>query len=54
MYPEFLNLLQHQHGIVICADTLRGIIRKMASVKIIIGCSMEAERVAVNPDEISA
>jgi hypothetical protein len=52
-YSEFLHLLQYQHGILICADILRHMIRNIASVKTIIGCTMETERVSVNPDEIS-
>jgi hypothetical protein len=53
-YAELLDLLESQHQVVLCADTLRHAIRKMDSVKTIIGRPMEAERVAVNPDEISA
>jgi hypothetical protein len=37
---------------MICTDSLRYIIRNMASVTSIIECLMEAERVEVNPDEI--
>jgi hypothetical protein len=52
--PGLFDLLQNKYEIVTCADTLRHIIRNMASVKIIIGRPMEAKQVAVNPDEISA
>jgi hypothetical protein len=51
---ELLDLLESQHQVVLCADTLRHVIRNMDSVKTIVGRPMEAERVAVNPDEISA
>jgi hypothetical protein len=39
---------------VICVNTVRHIIRNMSSVKTVTGCPMEAERAAVNPEEISA
>ena len=53
-YPELLDLLESQHRVVLSADTLRHVIRNMDSVKTITGYPMEAERVAVNPDDISA
>jgi hypothetical protein len=41
-------------AIVICADTLHHAIRNMASLKTIIRCPMEAERIAVYPHDASA
>jgi hypothetical protein len=53
-YAEVLDSLQYDRQVVLTADTLRYTIRHMESVKTIVGQPMEAERVAVNPDEISA
>jgi hypothetical protein len=51
---EVLDSLQYDRQVVLTADTLRHIIRQMESVETIVGQPMEAERVAVNPNEISA
>jgi hypothetical protein len=53
-YAEVLDSLQYDCQVVLTANTLSHIIRHMESVKTIVGQPMEAERVAVNPDEISA
>jgi hypothetical protein len=53
-YVEVLDSLQYDCQVVLTADTLRHIIRHMESVKTIVGQPMEAERVAVNPEEMFA
>jgi hypothetical protein len=54
IYAEVLDALQYDHQGLFTADTLRHVIRDMESAKTIIGQLMEADRNAVDPDEISA
>jgi hypothetical protein len=51
-YPKLVDLLQIHHQISISSDTLRHAIRNLDTVKSVIGIPMEANRAAVNPEEI--
>jgi hypothetical protein len=53
-YAEVLDSLQRDRQVVLTTDTLRYITRHIESVKAIIGRPMEAGRVAVDPDAVSA
>jgi hypothetical protein len=53
-YAEVLDPLQDDYQVVLTTETLCYSIRHMESVKTIIDQPMEAERVAVDPDEITA
>jgi hypothetical protein len=53
-YAEVFDSFQYDRRVVLTADTRCRIIRHMESVNMTIGQPMEAERVAVDPDEICA
>jgi hypothetical protein len=52
-YFEILDALQYRCATVCSSDTLRHHIRTIETVKTVVGVPMEAQRVAVNPDDIA-
>jgi hypothetical protein len=48
-FAELLDTLQYQHSVVVSLDYLRHVIRRLDTVKTVVGIPMESDRVAVDP-----
>jgi hypothetical protein len=53
-HAERLDILHDKHGIAIFSDTLRHLIRSLDSMKSVIWIAIEAERVAVDSEDMNA
>jgi hypothetical protein len=53
-YAEILDGLEYHYQVVLSGDSLRHIVRNMASIKSVVGTPMDSERVAVEPAAIDA
>jgi hypothetical protein len=51
---ELVDSLEYDHGIIMSGDSLRHIVRSMATVKYLVGIAKDSERLDVDASEIDA